>query len=37
MERYSREFEGTELIKMSSQKHTRTLREVSFEVVTLHT
>jgi len=35
MEIYGREFEGTELIRMSSYKHT--LREMSFEVVILNT
>jgi hypothetical protein len=35
MEIYGRELEGTELIRMSSQKHT--LREVNFEVVMLNT
>jgi len=35
MELYGRKFEGTELIRMFSHKHT--LREVSFEVVMLHT
>jgi len=35
MELYGREFEGTELIRMWSHRHK--LREVSFEVVMLHT
>ena len=35
MEIYGREFEGTELIRMSSYKHT--LRELSFEVVIINT
>jgi len=35
MELYGTEFEGTELIRMWSHKHK--LREVSFEVVMLHT
>jgi len=35
MELYGREFEVTELIRMSSHEHK--LREVSFELVMLHT
>jgi hypothetical protein len=35
MELYGREFEGTELIRMSSYKHT--LEEVSFDVVISNT